>query len=254
MKYAITRDVSSRIGQCELTHLNRVPIDLGRARRQHEAYCSVLGELGWTIIRLPASSELPDSVFVEDTALVTDDVAILTNPGAASRRREVMAVAEMLGKLRKTLAVQPPATLDGGDVLLLGREIWVGIGARTNEQSISLLRDILGPYGFTVREAHARGCLHLKSAVTRAGADFLVVNANWIEPRTFAGWKIIEVDPQEPLAANVLWLGDVTLVAEAYPRTRDRMEACGIKCRTIDVSELAKAEGALTCCSLLFEA
>jgi len=254
MKFAITRDVSPRIGNCELAHLERAPIDLGRARQQHDAYCGALSELGWTIIRLPASPDLPDSVFVEDTTVVTDEAAILTNPGATSRRPEIAPVAEVLEKFRKTAVVRPPATLDGGDVFFLGRDVWVGVGVRTNEQAVEVLRATLQPYGFAVRAAQPHGCLHLKSAVTRAGPDCLIVNPNWIEPRNFSGWRIIEVDPQEPFAANVLWLGEVTLAAEAYPRTRDRLEAHGLKCRTIDMSELAKAEGGLTCCSILFDA
>jgi len=254
MKFAITRDVSPRIACCELAHLELTPIDLGCARQQHDAYCGALSELGWTIIRLPASPDLPDSVFVEDTAVVTDELAILTNPGAVSRRPEITVVAEVLGKFRKTAVMRPPATLDGGDVLFLGREVWVGVGARTNEQAVVGLREILQPYGFAVRAAQPRGCLHLKSAVTRAGPDCLIVNPNWIEPRIFSGWRIIEVDPREPFAANALWLGEVTLAAEAYPRTRGRLEAHGLKCRAIDMSELAKAEGALTCCSILLDA
>lgn len=254
MKFAITRDVSPRIGSCELEHIERTPIDLDRVNQQHDAYCDALSELGWTIIRLPASPDLPDSVFVEDTAVVTDEVAILTNPGAISRRPEVAPVAEVLGKFRKVEDIRMPATLDGGDVLILDREIWVGVGARTNEQGFDVLHARLRPYDLTVRAAQPRGCLHLKSAVTRAGPDCLIVNPNWIEPRIFSGWRIIEVDAQEPFAANVLWLGDITLVAEDYHRTRDRLEAHGLKCRTIDMSELAKAEGGLTCCSILFEA
>jgi dimethylargininase len=197
---------------------------------------------------------LPDSVFVEDTAIVTDEAAILTNPGAISRRAEVAAVAEVLGKFRKTAVMRPPAPLDGGDVLILGRDVWVGVGARTNVQAVETLRAMLQPHGFAVHVAQPRGCLHLKTAVTRAGPDCLIVNPNWIEPRIFSGWRILEVDPREPFAANALWLGEVTLATEAYPRTRGRLEAHGLKCRTIDMSELAKAEGGLTCCSILFDA
>lgn len=254
MRFAITRDISPRIGHCELTHLERLPIDFTRARRQHDAYCDALSELGWTIIRLPASPDLPDSVFVEDIAVVGDDTAIITNPGATSRRPEIAPLAEVLGRFRKLMRMSLPATLDGGDVLVLGRDVWVGATARTNEQSADALRAMLQPYGFTVHVVRPHGCLHLKSAVTRAGSGCLIVNPNWIEPGNFSGWKIIEVDPEEPFAANVLWLGDVTLVPESHSRTRNRLEAHGVRCRTIDMSELAKAEGGLTCCSVLFDA
>jgi dimethylargininase len=178
----------------------------------------------------------------------------MTNPGASSRRPEIAAVAEVLGNFRAPVVVPPPATLDGGDVLMLGRDVWVGVGARTNAQGADALRAMLQPYGFSTQVVQPRGCLHLKSAVTRAGQNCLIVNPNWIESRAFSGWRIIEADPREPFAANALWLADVTLVAEAYPRTRDRLAASGVSCRSIDMSELAKAEGGLTCCSILFEA
>jgi len=254
MKFAITRDVSPRIGACELTHLQRAPIDICRAREQHDAYSAFLSGRGWTMIRLSASPDLPDSVFVEDTAIVAGEVAVLANPGAESRRAEVAAVAEVLTKFRKVESIRPPAALDGGDVLILDRDVWIGVGSRTNEAGVEQLRAILQPHGYSVRAAKTRGCLHLKSAVTRAGRDYLVVNPAWIDPEPFSDWKIIAVDPQEPFAACVLWLGDVALTASAHSRTRERMEAEGIACHTIDVSELAKAEAGLTCCSILIDA
>ncbi|MBI1826132.1 MAG: dimethylargininase [Planctomycetes bacterium] len=254
MKFALTRDISPAINQCELTHLDRAPIDLARAREQHDAYCGLLSELAWTVIRLPTSIDLPDSVFVEDTAVVTNEVAILTKPGAASRLAELPPVLDVLANFCEMEFVLPPATLDGGDVLTVGKNVWVGVGDRTNQQGFESLRNYLQPHGYTVRSAQTKGCLHLKTAVNRAASDCLIVNPNWIDPRIFSEWKVIEIDPSEPFAANVLWLGEVTLVSKSYPKSRDRLESHGVLCRTIDMSELAKAEGGLTCCSILFDA
>jgi len=237
-----------------LTHLERRPIDLSNARKQHDKYCEILGELGRTVIRLPASPDLPDCVFVEDAAVVTEDLAVITNPGAVSRRAEVAPVAEVLRRFRETAQIGPPATLDGGDVLVLEHDVWVGVTARTNALGVEALRAVLEARGFAIHAVRPQGCLHLKSAVTRAGPDCLIVNPSWIESAVFKGWRSIAIDAREPFAANVLWLGECTLTAETHPRTRERLEAQGVKCRSVDMSELAKAEGGLTCCSILFDA
>jgi len=254
MRFAITRDVSPSIQQCELTHVDRAPIDFSRARIQHTAYCDDLVRRGLTVIRLPALPEFPDSVFVEDTAIVTDELAVLTNPGATSRRGEIATMPELLKKFRPIEFVQSPGTLDGGDVLVAGKDVWVGVGGRTNREGFESLCKFLKPHGYRVRSAQARGCLHLKSAVTRASSDCFLLNPRWIDPHVFCEWETIEIDPSEPFAANVLWLGDATLVSKSHPRTRGRLEAQGVKCRSVDMSELAKAEGGLTCCSILFDA
>jgi dimethylargininase len=159
----------------------------------------------------------------------------------------------VLGRFREVVRIEEPATIDGGDVLRIGRRVWVGLTSRTNVAAIESLRHILVRYGYSVVGVPLRGCLHLKSAATVVGPASVVLNPGWVSPATFPGLETIEVDPQEPDAANVLWLGAVSVVSQAHPRTRARIEAHGITCRTIDVSELAKAEGALTCCSILFE-
>ncbi|MBN2561005.1 MAG: dimethylargininase [Phycisphaerae bacterium] len=253
MRYAITREVSTTISQCELTHLEREPIDVERARAQHATYRNVLCEAGWSVIELPAQEEWPDSVFVEDTAVVTDEIAIITRPGAPSRRPEAAAMAEVLGRFRSIERIEAPATIDGGDVLQIGRRVWVGLTSRTNEAGVEALRRILVRYGYEVRGVQVGGCLHLKSAATAIGPTGVLFNPTWIRPATFNGLEIVEIDPDEPLAANVLWLDDVTVTSQAHPRTRERLEQHGVACRTIDVSELAKAEAGLTCCSVLFE-
>ena len=251
MRIAITRDLSPAFERCELTHMERAAIDLGLARLQHQAYEDCLAELGCHVYRLPASPDLPDSVFVEDIAVVLDEAAVITRPGAASRRPEVPAVEEALAGYRGLLCIEPSATLDGGDVLLLGKQLFVGKSERTNEAGIEQLRSIVGPLGYAVTGVPVHGCLHLKSAVTRLDDRTLLINKDWVDPVHFADFDLIEVNPSEPYAANCLPIGDAIIFPAAFPKTRARLEARGDRIVSVDVSELAKAEGAVTCCSLI---
>jgi dimethylargininase len=250
---AITREPSATLGKCELTHLERVPIDVDRARAQHDDYERRLQVLGCTMERLAPEPDLPDSVFVEDAAVVLDEVAVITRPGAASRRRETASVAEALERYRPLVKIESPATLDGGDVLVLGRNVYVGLTSRSGDKGLEQLRSALGCFGYSVGGVPVRGCLHLKSAVTRVAEDVILTNPAWVDPAGFEGWRTIEVDPAEPYGANGLAVGGAVVYAQAFPRTADRLRGGGIRLETVDVSELAKAEGAVTCCSLVFE-
>ena len=253
MRIAITREVSPAIGRCELTHLERQPIDLELARAQHRAYQACLANLGCQVQALPAAPDLPDSVFVEDVAIVLDELAILTRPGAESRRPEVAAVAEALRPYRTLYAIEAPGTVDGGDVLRVGRRLFVGLSTRSNAAAIDQMRALLAPYGYTVQGVPVAGCLHLKSAVTQVAGDTLLIHRAWVDPGAFDGLALIDVDPSEPYAANALRVGQALVYPAAFPRTRGRLEARGLTVLPVDVSELAKAEGAVTCCSLIFE-
>ena len=254
MTVALTRAVSPGIARCELTHLARAPIDVARACAQHDAYEECLRRAGCTVVRLPADPERPDSVFVEDMAIVLDEIAIVTRPGAASRRAETAAVAEALGRLRALVPLREPATLDGGDVLLAGRTLYVGRTARTNAEGAAQLRDAVAPFGYGVVVVPVEGCLHLKSAVTVAAPGVLLVQPAWVPPAGFdPALDQVHVDPSEPHAANVLLVRGTVIQPAGFPRTRGRLEARGIRTEVVDVSELAKAEGAVTCCSLLVE-
>ena len=250
---AITRPVSESIARCELTHLERAPIDVGRARRQHDAYERLLEELGCRLLRLPALPDLPDAVFVEDAAVVVDEAAVITRPGAASRRPETASVARALGPFRPLLRIDAPATLDGGDVMRVGRRVFVGRSARTNDAGVAQLAGLLEPHGYETTGVPVTGCLHLKTAVSSAGGNAILLNPDWASPASFPGLEVIEVDPNEPFAANALPAGGALVYPTAFPRTRRRLEAAGIDVRTVDMDELAKAEGAVTCCSILFE-
>ena len=248
---ALTRSIPHSLASCELTHLERVPIDVSRARQQHAEYERILASLGCEVVPVPAAHELPDSVFIEDTAIVFEELAVITRPGAASRQAETAAVASTLGAFRQLQFLDEPASLDGGDVLRLGRTLYVGVGSRTNAAGVQQLRDVVSSVGYEVRSVAVDGCLHLKSAITEVAPGIVILNPAWIDSQVFADYEIIEVDPSEPAAANVLRVGDVTVCAAAYPRTNARLAAAATV-RTVDVSELAKAEGALTCCSLIF--
>ncbi len=231
----------------------RVPIDVERARVQHRAYEDALRDAGYTVVRLPASAELPDSVFVEDAAIVFDELAVITRPGAASRRAETAAVAQALAPFRVLHTIEAPGTLDGGDVLVAGRSVFVGLSSRTNADGIAQLRRMLTPFGYTVCELRVRDCLHLKSAATALGDGTVLVNPRWVDAGAFRGLEVIAVDPDEPAAANALRLADRIVFPAAFPRTAERLRARGYRVQTVDASELAKAEGAVTCCSLIVE-
>jgi len=251
MLVALTRDISPAIVQCELTHLERQPIDLELARKQHRAYERCLTDAGCRVEPVAAAPDRPDSVFVEDTAVVFNELAIIARPGAASRRPETTAVAEALGRYRDVFRIEAPGTMDGGDVLVVGRLVFVGRSSRTNDAGIEQVRRRLAPHGYTVEAVDVHGCLHLKSAVTAVGDDLLLMNAAWLPPGPFVSFDRIEIDPTEPLAANAVRVGDRILYPAAFPRTRDRLERRGLEVRLVDVSEVAKAEGAVTCCSLI---
>jgi dimethylargininase len=243
--------VPDSIHECELTHVARRAIDITRARVQHAAYEHALNQLGCVVESVAAAMDMPDSVFIEDTAAVFDELAIIVRPGAPARQRETDAVAAALARYRRLASIYAPAALDGGDVLRVGRDVYVGVSGRTNGDGVRQLAGLLKPYGYRVIGVETHGCLHLKSAVTCASDDLLVLNPEWVDARQFAGLKWVAVAPGEPFAANVLYVDDVVLCAASHSRTRSRLESCGLQVRSVDVSELAKAEGALTCCSLL---
>jgi dimethylargininase len=251
MLLALTRPVPPSIVDCELTHLAREAIDVERATEQHRVYEEQLALLGFTIRHLPATPDMPDSVFVEDTAVVLDELAVITRPGAESRRGETETVALALAAYRTLHHIEQPGTLDGGDVLCIGKRIFVGRSERTNEDGIAQLRTHVKQFGYPVEAVGLHDCLHLKTAITAAGESTVVMNPNWIDVRPFESFERIDVDPGEPFAANVLLTPRGVLMSSAFPRTAERLRQRGIEVHTVDASELAKAEGGVTCCSLL---
>jgi len=252
MLTAITRAVSPAIVNCELSFIDRKPIDLTKAREQHHAYEKLLGKLGARVISLPAEPGLPDSMFVEDPAIVLDELAVILPLGTATRRREAPSVAQALAKFRKLEYVSLPGTLEGGDVLRIGGKLFVGLTRRSNAEGIRQLAAILAPHNYEVIAVPVSGCLHLKSAVTHLGGNTLLANRAWFDTTPLAGYEWVDVDPAEPHAANALALADTIIFPASFPRTRAHLEAHGFHVTSIDISELQKAESGLTCSSLLF--
>ncbi len=251
MWIAVTREVSRAILNCELTHLVRQPIDVQRARAQHAEYEAALKALGVAVLSLPEEPALADSVFVEDTALVLDECAIILRPGADSRKPETGSIARALAPYRKLFYVQAPARVDGGDILRIGKQVYIGLSSRSDTNAVEQIQDFLEPYGYTVHAVEVTGCLHLKSAVTQVAGDTLLINPDWVDKGNFPGMKFIEIDPSESYAANALMIAEAVLYPAAFPGTCKKLKDAGIKIVSVDADELAKAEGALTCCSLI---
>ena len=250
---AITRPVSSSINHCELSFHARQPIDVAKAIAQHKAYQDCLAELGVEIVSLPAEPELPDAVFVEDPAVVVDEVAVISIMGAPSRRPEAGTLIDTLSRYRPIKFLVEPATLDGGDVLRAGRFLFVGLSQRTNREAFSQLSDLLGAYGYHVQPVEVRGCLHLKSACSCIGSDTMLVNRSWIEAEQLRGFELVDIPDEEPAAANALLVKDVVIIPASFPKTRALLEERGFRVRKIDLSELQKAEAGVTCSSLIFD-
>jgi dimethylargininase len=254
MLTAITRRVSSALARCELSFIERKPIDMEKARAQHHAYEEALARLGARVISLPEEPELPDSMFVEDPAIVLDEVAVICPLGTETRRKEAPAIAAALEEFRKLAHVKLPGMLEGGDVLRVDKKVFVGITARSNPEGIRQLAVILEHFRYHLTAVPVTGCLHLKSAVTYLGRNTLLANREWFAWRRLEGFDWVAVDPSEPHAGNALAVGGSVIFPSSFPKTRAGIEAKGFKVLSLDIGELQKAESGLTCSSLLFEA
>jgi len=254
MLTALTRQISSALGACQLEFLPRVQIDFVRAMRQHCEYQGALAELGAYVVTLPTEPKLPDCVFVEDPALVLDEVAVISRMGAESRRLEAETLAAEIAKYRKLLRLEAPATLEGGDVMRIGKTLYVGRSRRTNVEGIQQLAKLLDPYGYYVVPVEVGDCLHLKSACSFVGDNTILANRAWMDQDALCSLKILDVPEEEPRAANALRIGETVLMPSAFPKTCDLLEKSGFRVRRLDNSELLKAEAGVTCMSLLFDA
>lgn len=249
---AITRPVSRSINNCALSFHPRQPIDVAKATAQHRAYQDCLTALGVQVVTLAAESELPDAVFVEDPAVIVDEIAIISIMGAASRRPEVHSLAVALSRYRPIKRLVEPATLEGGDVLRVGRSVFVGLSQRTNCEGYSQLRDILRAYDYQVHAVDVGNCLHLKSACSYIGNNSILINRALVDSEQFRDFELIDVAHTEPAGANALLIKDVVIIPASFPKTRTLLERRGFCIRTLDLSELQKAEAGVTCTSLIF--
>lgn len=249
---ALVRELSSNLEECELTHQEREPIDANLAREQHDGYIAALESRGVEVITLPPLEGFPDAVFVEDCAVVLDEVAVLTRPGAESRRGEVESIAEALAGYRNLERIESPATLEGGDVLTVGDTLYVGWSGRTNHAGLKRLAHLVVEHGYAVKAIEVEGCLHLKSAVTRLDDERLLVNPSWLNLERVRGLELISVHPSEPLGANVLAFGKTLVCSASYPRTNELLSGLGFEVVEVEMGELHKMESAVTCSSLLF--
>jgi len=253
MLTALTRAVSPTLGSCELTYLPRQEINIARAVEQHDRYKKCLADLGVRVISLPAEAMMPDAVFVEDPVVVVDEIAVITRMGAESRRKEAVSLAEALSAFRPLRYLREPATLEGGDVLRVGSTVFVGLSPRTNEAGVSQLAAELEPFGYRVRPVPVRKCLHLKTACSYVGEETLLVNREWVDTAPLDGWKLIDVAEDEPWGANALRIGETVLMPTSSPHTEAILRRAGLRVYALDLSELQKAEGSVTCMSILFE-
>lgn len=249
---AIVRPPTEALTRCEVTHVARAPIDIPRARSQHAAYVATLTDLGAKVVVLPPEPDLPDAVFVEDAAVVLDELAVITNPGAPSRRAEVDSVAHALAGYRPLVRMSSPSTLDGGDVMVIGRSVYVGRSTRTNAEGISWLATCLEPYDYEVIPVGVAHCLHLKSACSYLGRRVVLANPRWVDVGSLRHRDVLEVAASEPRAANAFRVGSTLVMAGGFPATRAAVEARGFRVRTVELSELQKAEAGGSCLSLVF--
>jgi dimethylargininase len=254
---AFTRAVSPKLPECALTHLDRTPIDVARAIAQHAAYERALADAGAEVIRLPELADDPDAVFVEDTALLLDGHAVITRPGIASRAGETESTAAGLAANFELLRVAS-GFLDGGDVLRIGRTLYVGVSSRTDADGIRALAELVSRLDFNVVQAELRECLHLKTGATFAGPDgsgtrVLLYSERSVDPARFAGVEPMPVAEQEPAAANCLRIAGRLILPAGNPRTAERLRGRGFELIEVDVSELQKAEAGVTCMTLIDE-
>jgi dimethylargininase len=248
---AITNVPSPKLHVCERTFVAHEPIDYQRALAQHAAYCDALRDCRARVVKLNVNADQPDGTFIEDTAVVLDEVAVLASMGAASRRNELRAIEPILREHREIVRIDPPASLEGGDVLRVGRTLLVGVSCRTNHAGIALFAAIGERLGYRVVPILIRECLHLKTACTALPDGRLLLNPAWINPSALSDFELLDVPTEEPWAANVCPVNSTVLVAAAHQRTAEIIDSLGFHVRAVELSEFAKAEGGVTCLSLL---
>lgn len=237
-----------------LTRVNLGAPDLPRAMEQHAHYCDALRRCGLSLTLLPADPRYPDGTFVEDTAIVLPEGAIITRPGAESRQGEVEAIRTTLQSRYAGLAtITAPGTVDGGDICEAGRHVFIGLSARSNAEGAAQLSRWLAGFGYSAETVDIRGLasiLHLKSGLSWMGDNRLLVIEELAAHPAFAGYELIRVDDGEAYAANAVRVNEQVLLASGYPRLQAQLGALGYSCIALDMGEFAKMDGGLSCLSL----
>lgn len=250
-QYAIVRRPAETLDR-GITTANLGPPSYEKAIRQHRAYAKALKSVGLNVMELDPLPDYPDAHYVEDTAVVTPEVAIIANPGAKSRQGEEKSIAGVLEQYRQIERIQTPATLDGGDVLMIGNHFLIGISERTNQQGADQLSRILADHGKTYTTISVSAGLHFKSSVNFVGQNTVLVTPDFAGHEALQAYGKIVVDPGESYAANTLWINDHLLVPKGFPDTKSKLEALGLPIVELDVSEMQKMDGGLTCLSIRF--
>lgn len=249
IRMAITRRPGANFADGITTRTGSIP-DIALAQRQHEIYCRILREVGIEVLELPPALEFPDGCFVEDTAVITPELAVISRPGATSRRGETREIRSILGEIRPTAEIRSPGTLDGGDVLIAHREVFIGLSGRTNTEGARQLAELLAPMGYRAKTISVPEGLHLKSSVTQVDENTLLLTDNLSRHPAFRDFRRWVAAPGETCACNCLWINDHLLVPDGFPETRRRLDRLGSPVIAIDSSEFRKMDGGLTCLSL----
>ncbi len=252
MLTAITHTPSPSLSQGELTFLSRQPIDFDKAKRQHASYCDMLRRSGVTVVTFDKNSSFPDSVFVEDTALVLDEIGVIMPMGVASRQKETEFIQTELAKFRNIEHIVLPERIEGGDILCIGKRLYVGLTSRTNAGGVRALEGMVKPYGYNVIGVNVSGCLHLKTGCTALDEHNILINPRWVDSKSFETFNQIVVPDEEPFAANILRIGNIICMHSGFAKTREMVEQSGYEVAVTDISEFQKAEAGLTCMSLIF--
>lgn len=229
--------------------------DYQKALQQHDAYIETLRGCGVDVTVLPADEAYPDSCFVEDPAILTEQCAVITRPGALSRRGETAAIEQAVAKFYpadKIFHITAPGTIEGGDVMRAGDTFYVGRSARTNEEGIRQLTAILAPYGYQVVAVPLSEVLHLKTGVVYLEGNTMLVSGEFLTKPAFAQYTKLEVPESEAYAANCIWVNGTVIVPEGYPTVLAAIQNAGYKTVTCDTSEYRKIDGGLSCLSLRF--
>lgn len=253
MLKVLTHKPSQNLQDCELTYLNSEQIDYEKALLQHKSYCQMIESCGVEVETIEKNMHLADSVFVEDPIIVFDEVAVLTSMGVESRREESKALEDYFSSRKKIQKIQLPSKIEGGDVLVINKKVYVGLSARTNQEAIDELAKILAPFDYEVISVKVHGCLHLKTGCTALDENTILINKQWVEEEAFSNYKLIEIPEDEPFAANIMKINDYICMNENFPKTIELIKSLNYKVKTTDISEFVKAEAGLTCMSVRYK-